>query len=60
MYKNVTRNTRKMAITAACPGARAANDAIFMTQRLASKYTITACRAKNSLGGYALSDRLLV
>jgi len=49
MYKNVTLNTRKTAIH---PTARraAADDAIIMayinTQRSASKYTITACRAK--------------
>jgi len=47
MYKNVTLNTRKMAIHAARP---AVADAIIMTyintQRSALKYTITACWAK--------------
>ena len=51
MYKNVTINTRKMAIhPTARHRHRAADDAIIMayinTQRSTSKYTITACRAK--------------
>ena len=52
-----------MAIVAARP---AADDAIIMTyiniQRSASKYTITACRAKVKFTWrmYALSERLLV
>jgi len=50
MYKNITLNTRKMAIPAARRVRRAADDAIIMTyintQRSASKYTITACLAK--------------
>jgi len=45
-----TLNTRKMAITALWRTSRAADDAIIMTyintQHSASKYTITACRAK--------------
>jgi len=63
MYKNVTINTRKMAVPAARP---AADDAIIMTyintQRSASKYTITACRAKVKFTWriYALSEHLLV
>jgi len=47
MYKNVTLNTCRMVISTAHP---AADDAIMMTyintQHSASKYTITACRAK--------------
>jgi len=50
MYKNVTLNTCKMAIPAAQRARRAAVDDIIMTyintQRSASKYTITVCRAK--------------
>ena len=63
MYKNVTLNTCKTAIPAA---RHAADDAIIMTyintQRLASKYTITACCAKVKFTWwiYALSERLLV
>jgi len=63
MYKNITRNTCKMAI----PAARlAADDAIIMTyintQRSASKYTIMACwvKVKFTWQIYALSERLLV
>jgi len=49
--KNVTLNTRKMAIhPTAQRTRRAADDAIIMTyintQRSGSKYTIAACRAK--------------
>jgi len=63
MHKNVTLNTCKMAIPTAHP---VADDAIIMiyinTQRLASKYTITACSAKVKFTWriYALSERLLV
>ena len=48
--KTLMPNTHKMAIPAPRRTRRAADDAIIMTyintQRLASKYTITACRAK--------------
>jgi len=48
MYKNVMLNTHKMANL-----RRAADDTIIMTyintQHSASKYTITACRAKVKL-----------
>ena len=47
MYKNVTLNTCKIAIPAAC---RDMDEAIIMTyintKHLASKYTIMACQAK--------------
>jgi len=47
MYKNVTLSTRKMAIPAARPAAGDANIMTYInTQHSASKYTITACRAK--------------
>jgi len=50
MYKNVTLNTRKMAIPASRRTRRADENTIIMTyintQCSASKYTITACQAK--------------
>jgi len=50
MYRNVTLNTRKIAIPAAWRTHCAADDAIVMTyintQHSSSKYTIMAWRAK--------------